>query len=148
MTATVFGSGIRRREDPRLITGTAAYTDDIVLPPHGACSHPSKPARSCADQSASTRPLPKPPQAFLKCSPPPIPKAALEARCRARGSCRTPTSRSPRTRPSPPRSRSDMSAIAWRLSWRKNRYQAQDALDLIEVERRATSGGGRSRSRG
>ena len=32
MTATVFGSGIRRREDPRLITGTAAYTDDIVLP--------------------------------------------------------------------------------------------------------------------
>jgi aerobic carbon-monoxide dehydrogenase large subunit len=32
MTATVFGSGIRRREDPRLVTGTAAYTDDIVLP--------------------------------------------------------------------------------------------------------------------
>lgn len=32
MTARVFGSGIRRREDPRLITGTAAYTDDIVLP--------------------------------------------------------------------------------------------------------------------
>ena len=32
MSATVFGSGIRRREDPRLITGTANYTDDIVLP--------------------------------------------------------------------------------------------------------------------
>ena len=37
MTATatpsrVFGSGIRRREDPRLMTGTARYTDDIVLP--------------------------------------------------------------------------------------------------------------------
>jgi carbon-monoxide dehydrogenase large subunit len=37
MTATlkparVFGSGIKRREDPRLITGTARYTDDIVLP--------------------------------------------------------------------------------------------------------------------
>jgi carbon-monoxide dehydrogenase large subunit len=28
----VFGSGIRRREDPRLITGTARYTDDITLP--------------------------------------------------------------------------------------------------------------------
>src|SRR5262249_37772343 len=27
-----FGSGIRRREDPRLITGSAAYTDDLVLP--------------------------------------------------------------------------------------------------------------------
>jgi carbon-monoxide dehydrogenase large subunit len=32
MSATVFGSGIRRREDPRLITGTATYTDDVVLP--------------------------------------------------------------------------------------------------------------------
>src|SRR5262245_32667782 len=32
MTARVFGSGIRRREDPRLITGTARYTDDIALP--------------------------------------------------------------------------------------------------------------------
>ena len=30
--ARVFGSGIKRREDPRLITGTARYTDDIVLP--------------------------------------------------------------------------------------------------------------------
>jgi carbon-monoxide dehydrogenase large subunit len=30
--ARMFGSGIRRREDPRLITGTARYTDDITLP--------------------------------------------------------------------------------------------------------------------
>lgn len=30
--ATLFGSGIRRREDPRLITGTATYTDDVKLP--------------------------------------------------------------------------------------------------------------------
>ena len=30
--ARVFGSGIRRREDPRLLTGTARYTDDITLP--------------------------------------------------------------------------------------------------------------------
>jgi aerobic carbon-monoxide dehydrogenase large subunit len=28
----IFGSGIRRREDPRLLTGTARYTADIVLP--------------------------------------------------------------------------------------------------------------------
>ena len=28
----VFGSGIRRREDPRLLTGTARYTADIMLP--------------------------------------------------------------------------------------------------------------------
>src|SRR5918992_3487894 len=31
MTTRVFGSGIRRREDPRLITGQATYTDDIKL---------------------------------------------------------------------------------------------------------------------
>jgi carbon-monoxide dehydrogenase large subunit len=31
-TARVFGSGIRRREDPRLLTGTARYTADITLP--------------------------------------------------------------------------------------------------------------------
>ncbi len=32
MSASTFGSGIRRREDPRLITGTAKYTDDLALP--------------------------------------------------------------------------------------------------------------------
>ena len=30
--ARVFGSGIRRREDPRLLTGTARYTGDMTLP--------------------------------------------------------------------------------------------------------------------
>jgi carbon-monoxide dehydrogenase large subunit len=32
MATTPFGSGIRRREDPRLITGAATYTDDLSLP--------------------------------------------------------------------------------------------------------------------
>ncbi|MEZ5391516.1 MAG: molybdopterin cofactor-binding domain-containing protein [Bryobacterales bacterium] len=32
MSGRMFGSAIRRREDPRLITGAAQYTDDIVLP--------------------------------------------------------------------------------------------------------------------
>ena len=30
--ARVFGSAIRRREDPRLLTGAAKYTADITLP--------------------------------------------------------------------------------------------------------------------
>jgi len=30
--ARVFGSGIRRREDPRLLTGTAVFTGDVTLP--------------------------------------------------------------------------------------------------------------------
>jgi carbon-monoxide dehydrogenase large subunit len=29
---TIFGSAIKRREDPRLITGSATYTDDVKLP--------------------------------------------------------------------------------------------------------------------
>ena len=32
MSSRIFGSAIRRREDPRLITGQAKYTDDFVLP--------------------------------------------------------------------------------------------------------------------
>ncbi len=32
MTTRIFGSGIRRREDPRLITGDSTYTDDVALP--------------------------------------------------------------------------------------------------------------------
>ena len=32
MASRILGSGIKRREDPRLITGQAKYTDDIVLP--------------------------------------------------------------------------------------------------------------------
>src|SRR6266851_1879431 len=32
MGTRIFGSGIRRREDPRLITGSATYTDDLTLP--------------------------------------------------------------------------------------------------------------------
>ncbi len=32
MSRRIFGSGIRRREDPRLITGKASFTDDFVLP--------------------------------------------------------------------------------------------------------------------
>jgi carbon-monoxide dehydrogenase large subunit len=35
MSTRIFGSGIRRREDPRLITGQASYTDDYALP--GMC---------------------------------------------------------------------------------------------------------------
>ena len=31
MTTRIFSSGIRRREDPRLITGRATYTDDVML---------------------------------------------------------------------------------------------------------------------
>jgi carbon-monoxide dehydrogenase large subunit len=32
MSTRIFGSGIKRREDPRLITGKSLYTDDMALP--------------------------------------------------------------------------------------------------------------------
>src|ERR1700694_4060190 len=32
MASHILGSGIKRREDPRLVTGQAKYTDDISLP--------------------------------------------------------------------------------------------------------------------
>ena len=32
MSTRIFGSAIRRREDPRLLTGTGTFTDDIRLP--------------------------------------------------------------------------------------------------------------------
>jgi carbon-monoxide dehydrogenase large subunit len=32
MASRIFGSGIKRREDPRLITGEARYTDDLAVP--------------------------------------------------------------------------------------------------------------------
>ena len=32
MASRILGSGIKRREDPRLITGQARYTDDFALP--------------------------------------------------------------------------------------------------------------------
>ena len=31
MSTRIFGSGIKRREDPRLITGKGKYTDDMAL---------------------------------------------------------------------------------------------------------------------
>ena len=37
MSTRIFGSGIKRREDPRLITGEARYTDDIKL--QGVAAH-------------------------------------------------------------------------------------------------------------
>src|SRR3974377_1020973 len=60
-TETFVGQRIRRREDPRLITGTATYVDDIALPgmhyaailrsPHGAAR-----IRSLRTEAAANHP--------------------------------------------------------------------------------------------
>src|SRR5579883_1989621 len=58
---TLVGKGIRRREDPRLITGTAVYVDDIKMPGmHHACvvrsPHAAARIRGIATRAALDRP--------------------------------------------------------------------------------------------
>src|ERR1700730_17039348 len=58
-TETLVGKSIRRKEDPRLITGTATYVDDIKMPgmhhacivrsPHGAARIRSLDTKPAAD---------------------------------------------------------------------------------------------------
>ncbi len=131
MGARVFGSAIRRREDPRLITGTATYTDDLIMPGmvHAAIvrspyaharirkidTHRARHAPGViavytgADTNAILKPMPC---AWL------LPNAGLKVATyqpvatdvvRYVGEC-----------------------VAVVVA--ENRYQAQDALDLIDVE--------------
>jgi aerobic carbon-monoxide dehydrogenase large subunit len=60
-TETLVGKRIRRREDPRLITGTACYLDDIKIPGmHHACivrsSHAAAKIKGISSQAASELP--------------------------------------------------------------------------------------------
>jgi aerobic carbon-monoxide dehydrogenase large subunit len=131
MSSRIFGSAIRRREDPRLITGAATYTDDIMLPgmvyaamlrsPHAharigrldtsaAATAPGVVAvYTAADTAEALKPMPC---AWL------VPNADLkiaEYLCMARDTVRYV---------------GDIVAVVVAES----PYQAQDALELIEVE--------------
>ena len=131
MSGRVFGSGIRRREDPRLITGTATYTDDIRLPntvhaailrsPHGHARlgriDTSRAKRApgvlavytSADTEGVLKPMPCAwlvPNANLKVATYPV---VAKDVVRYVGEC-----------------------VAVVVA--EDRYQAQDALDLIDVE--------------
>ena len=48
-TEPLVGKRIRRREDPRLITGTATYVDDIKMPGMHYAVHRAQPARGGED---------------------------------------------------------------------------------------------------
>ena len=131
MSSRIFGSGIRRREDPRLITGSAAYTDDLTLPgmvhaailrsPHAHARikkiDVSK-ARAAEGlvavfTGADTQDVLKPiPCAWL------IPNSAIKAV------------------PYPAIAKGVVRYVgdAVAVVVAENRYQAQDALDLIDVE--------------
>ena len=131
MSSRVFGSGIRRREDPRLITGSAAYTDDLTLPgmvhaavlrsPHAHArikkvdTSKAKAAKGVlavftgADTEGALKPMPC---AWL------IPNSALK------------------TVPYPALAKDVVRYVgnAVAIVVAEDRYQAQDALDLIEVQ--------------
>ena len=77
-TGRIFGSGIRRREDPRLITGTARYTDDITLPGHGARGDAAQPARARAHHAASTPAARRLRPAWSRSTPAPTSKGVLK----------------------------------------------------------------------
>ena len=49
MSGRIFGSAIRRREDPRLLTGPGTFTDDLSLPGMVARGDAAQPARACQD---------------------------------------------------------------------------------------------------
>ena len=131
MSAKVFGSGIRRREDPRLITGTATYTEDVVLPdmayaailrsPHAHARIRSidtsraktAPGVIAVFTAADTEPALKPmPCAWL------LPNADLKI------------ATYPQLAKDTVRYVGDCVAVVVADS----RYQAQDALELIEVD--------------
>ncbi|RPI55865.1 MAG: xanthine dehydrogenase family protein molybdopterin-binding subunit [Acidobacteria bacterium] len=131
MSAKVFGSGIRRREDPRLITGTATYTEDIVLPnmahaailrsPHAharirsidTSRAKSAPGVVAVFTAADTEPALKPmPCAWL------LPNAELKI------------ATYPQLAKDTVRYVGDCVAVVVA----DDRYQAQDALELIDVD--------------
>ncbi|MEW6046169.1 MAG: molybdopterin cofactor-binding domain-containing protein, partial [Bacillota bacterium] len=129
--ASLFGTAIRRREDPRLITGRATYTDDIRLPGMAFAAFLRSPhahARIKRIDTARARELPGVLAVFtaqdldgqVGCIPTAwlVPNADL------------------RTPPHPPlaadRVRYVGDAVAVVVA--EDRYTARDALDLIEVE--------------
>jgi hypothetical protein len=79
--------GIKRREDPRLLTGTARYTADMTLP--GSSTPRFSAARTATRASQRSPPQPR---RLRRASPPSSPVRIPKVSCSqspARGSCRT-----------------------------------------------------------
>ena len=136
---TLVGKRIRRKEDPRLITGTATYVDDIQMPGmHHACILRS-PHAAAKIRSIECRCRARSIPAWPRSSPAPMSKAS--ARCPAARRCPACAFRST---PFWPAIASISSAIRW-PSWSPPTATSRaDAVDLIEVDYEPTAGRGRS----
>jgi carbon-monoxide dehydrogenase large subunit len=131
MSAKVFGSGIRRREDPRLITGTATYTDDLVLPgmAHMAIVRsPHAHARIRRIDTARARKAPGVVAVFTGADTEPALKPMPCAWLVPNSDLKVATY--PQLAKDTVRYVGDCVAVVVA----ENRYQAQDALELIDVD--------------
>jgi carbon-monoxide dehydrogenase large subunit len=131
MSAKVFGSGIRRREDPRLITGSASYTDDFVLPGMAYAAilrSPHAHARIKRIDILRARQAPGVAAVYTSADTDgalkPVPCAWLLPNANLRVAAYAPLARDV--------VRYVGECVAVVVG--ENRYQAQDALELIEVE--------------
>ena len=93
----------------------------------------AQPACACPDSRHRYQPAPRRAPAWWPSTPAADTEAGLKSHSRARGSCRTPDSRSRPTAPSPPTSCAT-SAMRSRWSSPRSDYQAYDALELIDVD--------------
>ena len=78
-TEKLVGKRIRRHEDPRLITGTATYVDDIKMPGMHHAVHRAQPARRGATSSPST--FRRPPRSPASRRSSPAKTSRTSARC-------------------------------------------------------------------
>ena len=132
MSTRIFGSGIRRREDPRLITGAATYTDDSDPAGDGARGHAAqsacaRPHHASIDVARARRRR----RASSRST-----RAPTSSRCtrhRAPGCCRTPTLKMAKY-PCLPRRHRPLRRRHRGGGRRRDAGQAYDALELVEVD--------------
>ena len=140
-TETLVGKRIRRREDPRLITGTATYLDDIKMPGHAprraSCAARTRAAKIKGIDTKAALDAARRGRRFHRRG-----RSESRARCRARRRC---PDCACRTIICWRRTASTSSAIPIAVVVATDRYIARDAADLVEVDYERAAGGRRSR---
>ena len=137
----MFGSGIRRREDPRLITGAALYTEDITLPGMVHAAMLRSPHAHARIRSHRHQPRRGPRRVSWPSTPAPTPKAC----CKPMPCAWLLPNANLKVAPYPALAKDVVRYVgdAVAVVVAESPQQAYDALDLIDVELRAAAGGRR-----
>ena len=114
MSSKVFGSGIRRREDPRLLTGRRHVHRRLDAAQHGPRRHGAQSARARPDQAHRRQRAHAARRAWSPSTPPPTSIALQADAVRVAAAQRQPQDR--RTIPASPATSSAMSATSSRWS--------------------------------